>query len=205
VVPFNRYIAYFSMAGTGCALDLATKHWMFEWLEPGTGRTHWLWEGVFGFQTHFNPGALFGMGQGMWPVFTSLSVAAAVGIVVWLFVLGAAKDWWLTIALSLISGGIFGNLYDRLGLPGIINRTTGETLHAVRDFILMQVNDNCRWPNYNIADSLLVCGAAILFCHAIFVKPVDQEIKGGDAKPATTCVQTTKTVQQGDSQRDRSA
>jgi lipoprotein signal peptidase len=26
------------------------------------------------------------------------------------------------------------------------------------------------WPNFNIADSLLVCGAALLFCHAIFYR-----------------------------------
>ena len=27
------------------------------------------------------------------------------------------------------------------------------------------------WPNYNLADSSLVCGAALLFCHAFFTKP----------------------------------
>ena len=36
---------------------------------PGPdSRTWWLWDGVFGFQTSLNEGALFGMGQGLWPV-----------------------------------------------------------------------------------------------------------------------------------------
>ena len=53
------------------------------------GRIWWLWQNVFGFQTSLNEGALFGMGQGFWPVFAALSVIAAIGILVWLFVLRA--------------------------------------------------------------------------------------------------------------------
>jgi signal peptidase II len=37
----------------------------------------------------------------------------------------------------------------------------------VRDWILWQANDRWRWPNFNIADSLLVIGAAVLFFHAL--------------------------------------
>ena len=47
---------------------------------------------MFGFQTSLNPGALFGMGQGFWPLFAALSVGAAVGIFVWLFPAGAARE-----------------------------------------------------------------------------------------------------------------
>jgi signal peptidase II len=42
-----------------------------------------------------------------------------------------------------------------------------DAVYGVRDWILWQVNDQWRWPNFNLADSLLVCGAAILFLHAI--------------------------------------
>ena len=77
----------------------------------------WLWKDVVGLQTSLNEGALFGWGQGFWQLFAALSVAAALAILYWLFVAGAAADLLLTLALSCVSAGIFGNLYDRLGIP----------------------------------------------------------------------------------------
>ena len=105
------------------------------------------------------------MGQGFWPLFAALSVAAAVGIVVWLFALGAARDWLLTVALALVTAGILGNLYDRLALHGLVG-LAGAPIHAVRDFIVMFQIGQWHWPNYNLADSSLVCGAALLVWHA---------------------------------------
>lgn len=176
-VPLSRYLVFFCLALGVCAADLATKTWMFAHLGMPSldGRTWWLWEGVFGFQTSLNEGALFGMGQGFWPVFSVLSIVAAVAIGVWLFAFRAAHDWLLTVALAFVTGGILGNLYDRLGLPGLVWRDAhrghlpDETVHAVRDFILMQI-DPWVWPTYNLADSSLVCGAALLVCHAFFAK-----------------------------------
>ena len=101
-----------------------------------------------------------------------LSIGAAVAILVWLFVAGAARDWLLTIALAFVTAGILGNLYDRLGLPGLVH--AGQTVHAVRDFILMMIG-RWPWPNYNLADSSLVCGAALLLWHALFAKVEDGE------------------------------
>ncbi len=120
-VPLSRWLIFFSIAVGGCAADLATKRWMFDWLGmPGHGRgIWWVWPDVFGFQTSLNEGALFGLGQGMVPVFAALSVAAAVAIFCWLFLAGAGSDRFLTLALGCVTAGILGNLYDRLGLPGL--------------------------------------------------------------------------------------
>jgi signal peptidase II len=168
-VPLSRYLVFFSLASVLCAVDLATKSWMFACRDLDNGRVWWLWEDVFGFQTSLNEGALFGMGQGFWPVFSALSVIAAIGIVTWLFAYGAAHDWLLTVALAFVTAGILGNLYDRLGLPGLPGHVPGQTVHAVRDFILMMIG-HWPWPTYNLADSSLVCGAGLLICHAFFVK-----------------------------------
>ena len=85
-VPLSRYLVFFSLAAGGCAADLATKAGMFSQLGmPEMAGPWWLWEGVFGFQTSLNEGALFGVGPGIWPLFAALSLAAAVGILVWLF------------------------------------------------------------------------------------------------------------------------
>ncbi|MEN6405098.1 MAG: signal peptidase II [Thermoguttaceae bacterium] len=188
-VPLSRYLVFFALAGVVCALDLATKRWMFDrlsWRE-----IWWLWDGKFGFQLSLNEGALTGIGQGLWPLFAALSVGAAVAILIWLFAVGAARDWLLNVALALVMGGILGNLYDRLGLPGLTwpegipGHPAGTTIHAVRDFVLMAAGQ-WHWPNYNLADSALVCGAGLLICHALFVKtepesPTDDQAAGSDS------------------------
>ncbi len=159
-----RYGLFFAIATAGVAADLATKSWAFRWLGmPGEHGVFWLWQGRVGFQTSLNEGALFGIAQGGVPVFVALSMIAAVGILVWLFRGGAARDLMLTVALACIMAGILGNLYDRLGLPGLV--LDGKPVHAVRDWILVMIF-NRPWPNFNIADSMLVCGAILLIWHA---------------------------------------
>jgi signal peptidase II len=171
-VPLSRYVAFLTIVAGLCAADLATKSWAFNRFgSPSIYREPWwLWQGVFGFQTSLNRGALFGLGPGFWPLFAGLSVAAAVGIVVWLFGFGAARCWLLTIALGLVTAGILGNLYDRLALHDI-RWLDGTPAHAVRDFIVMFQVGQWHWPNYNVADSSLVCGAALLIWHAFITKP----------------------------------
>jgi signal peptidase II len=175
-VPATRPIAFVSIAAVGCAADLASKHFVFDWLGmPGHSRTYWLIDNLLGFTTSLNEGALFGMGQGRVSLFAALSIFAAVGIGVWLFVAGAAKDWMLTIAMGMVTGGILGNLYDRLGMPGLQwtppdlrSHASGDPVFAVRDWIHFRIHAfDYNWPLFNIADSLLVCGAGLLILHSI--------------------------------------
>jgi len=170
-VPPARYVLFAVPAMAGCATDLATKAWFFSSPALRAGEILWLWTGHVGIQLSWNEGALFGMGQGRVWLFAVLSVAAAVAIPVWLFWFGAARDRWLTFALGCVMAGVLGNLYDRLGLHGDAwppsHPRAGEPIYAVRDWILWQANDQWRWPNFNLADSLLVVGAALLLLHAL--------------------------------------
>jgi signal peptidase II len=172
-VPRNRYLIFIAIAVGGGLVDWVTKYYVFRWLGlPGIRPAWWIWQGVFGFQTSLNEGALFGLGQGRTFVFAALSIAAAGGILYWLFVARAAVDRLLTISLAMITGGIAGNLYDRLGLPGLTWHFSnslhklGEPVYAVRDWILVMFG-KWPWPNFNVADSLLVCGAILLACQAL--------------------------------------
>jgi signal peptidase II len=159
-------VIFWGLAVAGCALDLLTKHWVFQWRRmPGESPVWWFWEPYIGIETALNPGALFGMGAGFGAGFAILSIAAGVGILVWLFWFQAARDLLLTIALGCVLGGIAGNLYDRLGLwqvPGV----PGAFRNEVRDWILFRYRE-FTWPNFNIADSLLVCGAGLLLWHGL--------------------------------------
>jgi signal peptidase II len=167
-VPLCRAGMFFLIAGVGCTADLLVKSWMFDRLGTPPSPTRWIWEGVFGFQASLNPGALFGIAQGWWPLFAGLSILAVIGILIWLFFGGAFRDRLLTTALGCVMAGILGNLYDRLGLP---NYPGGLKIHAVRDYVLVLIGP-FHWPNFNIADSLLVCGAALLIWHATRKKEV---------------------------------
>jgi len=197
-------VVYSLIAGCGCAADLATKHAVFRWLgvtpffldssdRTAIGRWRgderldhlwWLWDHRLGVQTSINTGALFGMGAGRWWVFASLSVLALVGIWAWLFVYRAAIDRWLNVALGLVTGGILGNLYDRLGLWDATGLNP-EFKHGVRDWILfvwpeIKLRIFNPWPNFNIADSLLVTGAIMLVVHAIVWRETNEPV----AKPS---------------------
>lgn len=160
----SRILLFALVAVGGCAVDLLTKSWMFAKLGPPGGATWWLWTDYVGFQTSLNQGALFGIGQGKVWLFASLSIFAGGAILYWLFIVGAAADRLLTFALACIMAGVMGNLYDRLGLWWT-PQFAAYPKYAVRDFILVQYQQWV-WPNFNIADSLLVCGAAMLIVHA---------------------------------------
>ena len=161
-------------------LDLATKSWIFGRLgnvqvQQGSPiPPAWLVDGVFGFETSLNEGAVFGIGQGQVVVFASLSVVAAVGILVWLVCAQAALDRHLTVALAFVLAGVLGNLYDRLGWHGLTwargvpGHRVGEPVYAVRDWLHFKIDAiGFDWPIFNLADSCLVCGAILLAWHAL--------------------------------------
>jgi len=160
----RRALLFAVLAAGGFLVDIGTKSWVFDRLGPPGGDTEWIWEPYVGLQTALNQGALFGIGQGKVALFAMLSCLAAVAILYWLFVAGGARDLLLTLSLGCVMGGVAGNLYDRLGLwwkPEF----EGYPQHAVRDWILFRYGEWV-WPNFNVADVLLVCGASLLVLHA---------------------------------------
>src|ERR1700676_128854 len=66
------------------------------------------------------------------------------------------------IALSLILGGAVGNLWDRVASGRVV------------DFLLLYVKQY-QWPVFNLADSAIVVGAALLVIEMLFYKsPTEQ-------------------------------
>lgn len=174
-VPRSRYAVFLLLAAGGLWWDLSSKFLAFQTLGyarfPGDRQPisepwfAWLWgPNVLFLSTNFNHGALWGIGQGWSLVFAGLSVIAAIAIVYFLFVHGAAKSLWLTIALGFVMAGTLGNLYDRLGLHGL-KGADGQPIRAVRDFIYFKIIE---WPIFNFADSFLVTGAIMLIVHAFW-------------------------------------
>ena len=180
----GRYALFFLPAIIGLAADLITKSYMFanyfsvERAEQYFPQVRYWWvDGIFGIQTSTNPGALFGIGKGYSWLFAIFSIVAVIGIFLWLFRFGGIKDRWLTFAMGLVTGGIFGNLYDRVGLGFTPGFPEGIRTN-VRDWVLFRLEGVPMfdpWPNFNIADSVLVAGAIMLFVHAFMFQVDDTE------------------------------
>ncbi|MCR9292720.1 MAG: signal peptidase II [bacterium] len=169
-VSWIRWLAFVAIFLAGTATDLLSKQWIFHWRGlPGQKPVWWIVEPYFGIETAVNPGALFGMGAGFGLGFAALSVVAAIAIGVWLYRYRAIDSWWLLVALGFVTAGIFGNLYDRLGFWNP-PESMPEWSSGVRDWILLRYQSYV-WPNFNIADSLLVCGAIMLAIHSFWMQP----------------------------------
>ena len=163
----SGWTLFLGVAALAAAIDLLAKAWIFRTLGmPGESPAIGLIPGILVLETNLNEGALFGMGQGMGSVFAAVSVAAIVGILLLVARPATRRDPWLLTALGLIVGGIVGNLYDRLGRPGLVWHAPlarqGEPVRAVRDWIHFTLPGVIDWPIFNLADSWLVIGAGML-------------------------------------------
>ncbi len=166
-IPKSRAVLYGVVTVLAAVVDLVSKEVVFRQFELNRG-SEWLLDGWLKFRlfTSLNRGALWGIGQGFALGFALLSVVALLGIWYWLFARGACRSAWLTSALALISGGILGNLYDRLGIHGLQEADSGKTILAVRDFLDFRLG-TFDWAVFNVADVCLVTGAAMLMLQSL--------------------------------------
>jgi len=135
------------VAMTVLALDLASKVAVVANLEGR--RPLELVGGLLTLRVIRNPGAAFGLGVGMTIVFSLVALAVVVAIIR-LAPRLRSLSW--AMALGLILGGAVGNLIDRLA------RAPGPLRGHVVDFL-----DVAGFPwIFNLADSAIVCGGALM-------------------------------------------
>ena len=129
-----------AMAATFAA-DQLTKYLVRESLRLGES---WPATGFFRFTYGTNSGTAFGLFPDQTVLLTIASVAA-IGFIIYFHRTHGGRDWISKLTIGLLLGGAFGNLIDRV--------VAGE----VTDFI-----DVGPWPIFNIADSSIVVGIALL-------------------------------------------
>jgi len=101
-----------------------------------------------GLLTVRNPGAAFGVAQGLTIAFTVVAVAVVV-VILRLSRRLRSTPW--AVALGLVLGGAVGNLVDR------IFRAPGPGRGHVVDFLELP-----HWPVFNLADSAIVTAAVLM-------------------------------------------
>ena len=121
-------------------------------------------ENFFNINHVLNSGGAFGFfaDQSLWVrkfVFLFLSSLVAL-FVLWLYKRTAKALVFLSFGLAMIFGGAIGNLIDRFRFGKVV------------DFLDFYVG-TAHWPAFNIADSAISIGMAILIYHVVFNKIPD--------------------------------
>ena len=142
-------------------LDRITKHIVAQQLP--NGQTYTVIPGVFRISDVHNTGAAFSMfAENASPVTVrNILIAFSVVAVIVLFGMLWRIGRHLTVtsvALALILGGAFGNLYDRV------------RYHYVIDFLEVHIL-HYHWPDFNVADSCICIGACLLLIEIFRPQP----------------------------------
>jgi len=115
----------------------------------------------FDFTLRYNSGAAFSFlaDAGGWQkwFFGGIAFVASVLLSMWIY-RSAFKKPLEAFALSFILGGALGNLYDRIVLGHVV------------DFIQVHYQNSYYFPAFNLADSAITLGAAIIIFDMLFSK-----------------------------------
>jgi signal peptidase II len=95
--------------------------------------------------------------------FTILAIAVSAAIIVWLWRIRRDRLLVLSSGLALVLGGALGNVIDRMRFGHVV------------DFIQVLIY-GWPFPSFNVADSAITVGAALLIIDALFIS--------GRTKPA---------------------
>ncbi len=140
---------WYGLAALVLVLDQWSKHWFsanLNYAQP------WVITDFFNFTLLHNTGAAFSFlsDAGGWQrwFFGVIAGAVSLVLVVWIARLERHKVW-EAVALALVLGGALGNLYDRVVLGYVV------------DFIVVHYQQHY-WPAFNVADSGICVGAAML-------------------------------------------
>jgi signal peptidase II len=153
---------WYALAAAIVLLDHYTKGLASSGLDYGRPVTIFNW---FNLTLQHNTGAAFSFlsDAGGWQryFFTAVASIISVGMALWLCLISRGQRL-LAFSLALILGGALGNLWDRIVLGYVV------------DFISVHYQGRY-FPAFNIADSAISVGAALMLLESFVAKPSKQE------------------------------
>jgi signal peptidase II len=143
-----RHLGWFCLSLAVIAFDYVTKLAVLGSLAPGESRAL---TPFFNLVLVFNKGAAFSFLAGAegWQTLFFAAIAIVASIVISFLIIRSKSKPLFCAALALILGGALGNLYDRLVYGQVV------------DFLDFHAAGG-HWPAFNVADSAITVGAAIL-------------------------------------------
>ncbi|HMM53805.1 MAG TPA: signal peptidase II [Candidatus Desulfobacillus sp.] len=149
--------AWYGLAALVIILDQLSKLWVLAALKPGQSVEL---APFFSLVLVFNAGAAFSFlsEAGGWQ--RGFFILLALAVSAWLAVLirRHADERLLPLAASLILGGALGNVIDRIRFGAVV------------DFLDAHVG-GWHWPAFNVADSAISVGVALLIWQQLFHAP----------------------------------
>ena len=149
----RRLAPWYALALLAVVLDQLTKYWVSAHF--GYGETRAV-TGFFNLVLTHNTGAAFsflatasGWQRGFF-IGIALVAIAVIGVLLWRH----AGERLFCLALALILGGAAGNVIDRIALGYVVDFLD---FHAA----------GWHWPAFNVADSAITAGAALLVVDAL--------------------------------------
>lgn len=165
----RRWALFAGVCAASLALDLVTKEWAWTTLRPPTGGPWVLWPGVFELHFAYNQGSAFGVIREVGAPWWLVAIVAVLTVWVASLVRAPTTRTPGVVGAAMILAGALGNLHDRffrldeLGRPGVV------------DFIKVHYPWGGSWPNFNIADALLVVGVVLMVLWG--TRPADKPAK----------------------------
>jgi signal peptidase II len=137
-----QWLALGAVALAAVAADQFTKTVIARTLELGESVTLF---GPVAIHHVENSGIAFGLFASRTPFVIAITLVAVIGMI-WFFARSGRRHPLIPVALGLVLGGSLANLLDRIRLG------------HVTDFLDISV-----WPAFNLADTFIVVGVALVF------------------------------------------
>ncbi len=147
----NIRLGFLVFVVIGIVADLWTKDWAFRVIPDNGYRNIIVIPGWLEITNVRNSGMAWSLFQGLDPrIWVAVRGILTVGLI-WMWNRSASGGWWINLAFACVVSGAIGNLHDNI---------FADHGH-VRDFVSV-ILGGWRFPVFNVADSLITCGAPIL-------------------------------------------
>jgi signal peptidase II len=159
LVAVDRLTYAFQRAGAHTAAQKLAALYELKYLEPLAKEPYYVYRPLWRMNYVENPGAAWGLFRSASDefrngFFTVISIVA-VGFILYYYRRLDVRQRFLQVALAFVLAGAVGNFVDRLARRYVI------------DFVewYWWNRTDLRWPTFNVADSLIVVGVAMLIIH----------------------------------------
>lgn len=149
----RNLVGWLSISLLVIVLDQLSKFWIVGAFQFGDGVAL---TSFFNLVHAHNTGAAFSFlaNESGWQRFFFIGIASAAALLIVYLLHKHAKESWFCLALSLVLGGALGNLIDRVRLSYVID---------FLDFYYA----GWHFPAFNVADSAITVGAALLILDSL--------------------------------------